>query len=327
LPSILGEGFQWLTLSNCFRTFESNLTLLLLDVFPSITAPKGHGARNRLQGALTEYYGRKADKDGSGIVQCRANIVRKYGIRDDRVGIIELALLHVATSNTIPTLFWLVAHIVTRPDVVERLREEVIAVVKHTAEGEVTVDVSDLADNCPLLVSSYRETIRLNNVAIGNRRVMKDTTVSDGKGNTYLLKEGINLQMPSEPLHLLEDVWGPDAADFSADRFLDQAKGLNNESVKAKRTSYNPFGGGRHLCPGRHFAFAENLGFMVQFLLSFDIEPLDGNWDTFKAPEKAVPYLIEAVCKPKKHGEGFGARIKKREGWQNTKWKWTSAGH
>lgn len=299
----------------------------MLDILPSVTARKGHAARKRLQSALQAYYGKLGDKDAAGITKCRANCLRKFGVPDNRVGIFELALLHVSTANTIPTLFWFVAYIITRPDIVERLREEASGVLEHGTDGEVTVDVNNLAEKCTLLVSCYREAIRLNNKATGNRRVMADTTISDGKGNSYLLKEGINVQMPAEPLHLLEDVWGPDAAEFSADRFLDQAKGLNNDKVKAKRSSYIPFGGGRHLCPGRNFALAENLGFMVEFLLSFDVVPLDGNWETFKEPERAHIALVQAVCQPKKHGEGFGARIRRREGWENTKWKWTSGGH
>lgn len=309
------------------RTFEESLPLLLLDIFPSLTARKAHGARSRLQAALNAYYGRNADlnDDVAGITKCRAAVLRKFGVQGSQVGTFELALLHVSTANTIPTLFWFVAYIVTRPDLVERLREEALGVIEYGAEGDVTVNIDSLADKCPLLVSCYREAIRLNNKAIGNRRVMADTTISDGKGNTYLLKEGINVQMPSDPLHHLETVWGKDAAEFAPDRFMDQIKGLNNDTVKAKRASYVPFGGGRHLCPGRNFAFAENLGFMVSFLLGFDVSPVDGNWDKFTEPAQEQCGMASAVCKPRRNGDGFGIRIKRREGWE-AKWKFTSGG-
>lgn len=316
---------------NGYRTFEGQLTMLLIDVFPSITARAGHGARARLQTALGEYYSTYADRDddAAGITNCRAEVLRKFGIPHSQVGIFELALLHVATANTIPTLFWFISYIITRPELVDRLRKEALSVAEHNANGDVTVNVAHLADKCPLLVSCYREAIRMNNKAIGNRRVIADTTISDGKGNTYLLKEGINIQMASEPLHQLQEVWGEDVAEFNAERFIDQGKGvvidkLEADAAKAKRASYIPFGGGRHLCPGRNFAFAENLGFMVSFILGFEVAPMDGDWEAFKDPIRGQCAIASAVSKPKNGGEGFGMRLRRREGWETKKWTFTS---
>lgn len=306
-----------------------------MNVAPSLTVPGGHQARERLQTALREYYGSGGDlhDDAAGITKHRAAVIRKFGIDKSYVGVFELSLLHVATSNSIPSLFWLVAFIVTRTDVVARIREEAEAMVgrKH-GENELTINVDVLAEKCPLLVSCYREAIRLSNKSIGNRRVMADTTVSDGKGGTYLLKKGVDIMMPSAPLHMSDDVWGTSDApadEFSADRFFeaDQEKAaLNTPKAKAKRAAYVPFGGGRHLCPGRHFAFAENLGFMVSFLLGFHVSPIDEHGTTFKIPMMDRCSISGAVCKPVENGEGFGMKLKRREGWDKVRWKFTSGG-
>ncbi|KAI6778969.1 prostacyclin synthase [Emericellopsis cladophorae] len=133
---------------------------------------------------------------------------------------------------------------------------------------------------------------------------MADTTISDGKGRTYLLEEGVNVQMPSEPLHGMTDVWGDDANVFHPARFMDIAKNLSSATTKAKRASYIPFGGGKHLCPGRNFAFAENLGFMISLLMGFDASPLDGDWATFKAPVAEQCGMASALSKPVSNGEG-----------------------
>ena len=155
---------------------------------------------------------------------------------------------------------------------------------------------------------------------------MADTTLSDGKGRTYLLKEGTDLIMPSKPLHLLEPVWGgpeaPPATEFWADRFMQHEKATPES--KARRASYLPFGGGRHLCPGRNFAFAENLGFMVSFLLSFEVEPLDGNWAAFKVPEATQCPFTNTVQKPVRNGDDFGMKLRRRVEWEGVKWKYTS---
>ena len=279
-----------------------------------------------MQAALGEYYSAYGDEheNAAGITRCRGAVLRKFGVQGADVGVFELALLHVATSNTIPTLFWLLAFIFTRPDLVSRLRQEALAVAEQGTQGEIIINVETLTDKCPLLVSCYRETIRLCNKAIGNRRVMADTVIKDGRGHSYLLKEGINVQMPSDSLHNLKEIWGSDVAEFNSERFLDQANGEDTNTAKAKRISYVPFGGGKHLCPGRNFAFAENLGFLVSLVLGFDISPSDGNWNSFKAPAPQRCSMAAAVCKPKDDGAGFGISIKRRPGWESTKWKFTS---
>ncbi|KAH7009626.1 cytochrome P450 [Ilyonectria destructans] len=306
-------------------TFERDLPMLLLNVFPSITARVAHNARANLQTALAEYYGAEKDhhEDAAQIVKTRANVLRSYGFPGTEVGNFELALLHVATANTIPTLFWFMAQIFTRPELVMRLREEVMPAAQHGTDNEVTIDITTLDQKCPLLVSCYREAIRLSNQAVGNRRVLEDTTVSDGKGNSYLLKKGLNVQMSAEVLHSLKDVWGDNVDEFDPERFIEISGKENSQTEKAKRLSFIPFGGGRNLCPGRNFAFAENLGFVTCLLLGFDISPLSQDAD-FKVPVKMRCSFSEAAGKPINNGEGFGVQIQKKKGWESTKWLFLS---
>lgn len=189
------------------------------------------------------------------------------------------------------------------------------------------INVDNLDAKCPLLVSCYRETIRLSNKPIGNRRVMADTTISDSQGRSYLLKEGTNLQISGDTLHHMESIWGPDAMEFDPERFLDQVKGIKNESVKTKRNWWIPFGGGKHLCPGRNFATAENLGLLVTLVLGYRVQPIDGDWKSFKAPLQQPVGMAAGVNKPAHDGEGFGVRIKRREGWETARWRFTSGGN
>ncbi|RMJ13686.1 hypothetical protein CDV36_006655 [Fusarium kuroshium] len=307
-------------------TFEAGLTGILLNVFPSITARAAHYARARLQAALGKYYGAKKDQheDAAQIVKSRATVLRSYGILGAEVGTFELALLHVSTANTIPTLFWFMAQIYARPELVSRLREEVVPVAQHGDDNEVTIDITTLDQKCPLLVSCYREAIRLSNQTVGNRRVMEDTTISDGKGSSYLLKKGLNVQMSAQVLHTLHSVWGNDVMEFDPERFIEKGGKENLQSDRAKRTSFAPFGGGRHLCPGRNFAFAENLGLMTSLLLGFDVSPLDQDYAAFKVPSMKACVFSEAAGKPENEGQGFGVQIQKKKGWEKTKWRFVS---
>ncbi|CAH0043542.1 unnamed protein product [Clonostachys solani] len=304
--------------------FDEDLPTLLLGLFPSYTAPEGLEARHRLEHALGEYYHDKKDanSDVSAVTHQRADVIRKFVTTGTTIGVHELALLHVSTSNSIPTLFWFFAHIVTRPALVERVRDELMRMVGDNAGGTVTINLDVLTEECPLIVSCYREAIRISNGAVSSREVLADTTIQDGEGRSYLLKAGNSVRIPLDHLHKDTEAWGYDFAQFSSDRFLqaDAAK------AKLRRTSYAPFGGGKHLCPGRNFAFGENLGFMVSFILSFDVAPEDGNWETFVPPAMDKCTAADAVCKPAHNGAGFGIRIKRREGWESTTWKFTSGG-
>ena len=300
----------------------------MANVLPSITARKPFKARARLQSALGKYYASFADEneDAAAITKQRAETLRKYGINGAQIGTFELALLHVATSNTIPTLFWFVAYVFTQPELVAQLQEEAMNAIERGPDDKVTVNLDVLSEKCPLLVSSYKETIRLANSAVGNRKVMADTTISDGKGKTYLLKEGTALQMPSDVLHHSEAVWGSDVEQFRADRFMDQGDDATKDSIKVKRVSYVPFGGGKHLCPGRNFAFAENMGFVLSLVLGFTVSPIDGDWGSFKPPQQQQCSLVAAVRKPVLDGENFGARVARRKGWESTQWNYVSGG-
>ncbi|KAK2043622.1 cytochrome P450 [Colletotrichum somersetense] len=308
-------------------TFDADLPVLMLGIMPSITAKKCYNARKRLQAALADYYGNNRDyhEDASQIVKNRAAILRKHGISGEDIGVFEVALTHVATSNTIPTLFWFMAYIFSRPELVERLRDEVLPVIQHSGSGDVTIDIGALDERCPLLVSCYRESIRMSSKGMGNRKVMEDTTITDGNGRSYLLKKGCNVQMSSQVMHRLEKSWGPDSSSFVPERFIANSSKAYAESEKIKRASFIPFGGGRHLCPGRNFAFAENLGFVASLLAGFEVLTLDENMEqTDRVPEHASCSMTSAAVKPVDNGAGYGVRIRKREGWENVKWKYIS---
>lgn len=310
--------------SSKFREFEAGLPILLLGLWPHIFARATIRARNRLQKALSEYYGKDLDQSESaaGIVRARAGVLRKWGWEPTVVGTFEVALLHAATTNTGPFAFWFATYLVSRPELVEELRSEAMGVIKRGPDGVVTLAIDALSTKAPLLTSCYHETMRLFNKSIGARQVMEDTTILDGNGNSYLLKKGVDVQMPTAPMMANPDVWGDDVEEFNPTRFMD-GKQQSKERSKAQKLAYAPFGGGKHLCPGRNFAYVESLGFAVTLLLGFDVEPLKGTWSTCKLPEVGPVPMAAGICKPTKEGEGFGVRIKRRQGWENTRWEYS----
>ncbi|KAH6876823.1 cytochrome P450 [Thelonectria olida] len=309
--------------------FEEAIPYFLLSLLPSITMPKAFKARAKLQTLLSEYYAAEHDINDpttSQLVLNRANTLRKYGFTGSEIGKLEVILPNVATLNAVPTLYWLLLYVLVRPELMERVRKEVEAatLIAETDDGKrtVTFDIADFDTKIPLLVSCYRETMRLSNHSVSMRRVMEDLTITSPNGQSYLLQKGIDIQLPAGVTHRDKTVWGQDANEFDPERFLPPgSKDKTTESVdidRRRRATYIPFGGGRHLCPGRNFAIAEILGFTSVLLLGFEIEPVGMRFDDMKM---LPPTLATGAVRPEKYGKGLGGRMVRRKGWENVEWK------
>jgi cytochrome P450 len=241
-------------------------------------------------------------------------VLRKHKLPDSDIGRFEVSLFQLATGNTVPTAYWMLLNIWSRPELVERLRAEITPLLVRGENDEVTFDITKMEEQCPLLVSCYRESNRLSNHILCVRKVLEDCTISDSKGNSYLLKKDCVMQVPAAYTHRSEDVWGKDAAEYNPDRFIPT-------QTKLQRSAYMPFGGGKHLCPGRNFAFAEIMGFVAALVVGFDGLPAEGENAPWKLPREAPSTIFGGVLKPENGGEGFGVQIRRAKGWENAKWK------
>jgi hypothetical protein len=311
------------------RDFEGSIFGFVLKIFPSYIVPKGVKGRADLQKALIEYYTAKHDlePDVAQMTKARAEVYRKNGLNPVDIGRFELAHLHVSTANAVPTVFWNLLYIFADPEVTSAIRKEILTIITEDGKNEqgkrvFKLDITKFDDNCPLLVSTYRETIRLVNSHLGTRRVMADTTISDGN-NSYLLRKGADCMMPAGVTHLSASIWGPDASSFNARRFLapsNTTKLIEKEKAadKQRKGAYIPFGGGKHLCPGRNFAFAEVLGTVAVLVQGWDILGVDGGLVNVPVVRRAR--LGEGVVKPRGKEAEMGARVVRRVGWEDVIW-------
>lgn len=95
---------------------------------------------------------------------------------------------------------------------------------------------------------------------VGIREVAAQVSIG---GKT--LKPGRTLLMPYKQLHFDPAVFGPNAGEFDARRFLD------NKSL-LRSTSWRPFGGAATHCPGRFLARREVYLFVATVLCRFDVK-------------------------------------------------------
>ncbi|KAH7126159.1 cytochrome P450 [Dactylonectria macrodidyma] len=315
-------------------TFEKSVPYFLLSLFPSITIRKAYLARAKLQAALAEYYTAEHDLNDpttSQLVINRANALRKYNFTGEEIGFVEAILPVVATTNAVPTFYWLFLYVLARPELVSRLRAEVLAAATITSNTDgdrpgrtATFNIANFDAQIPLLISCYRETMRLTNHSVSMRRIMGDLVVDGSTGRQYLLKKGTDIQLPAGVTHYSKSVWGENVSEFDPERFLPPSQATSAEKTQAsidterkKKDAYFPFGGGRHLCPGRNFAFAEIMGLMCVLLLGYDIEPVGMGFADLKM---SPPLMASGALKPVNRGVGLGGKIMRRKGWEDVRW-------
>jgi cytochrome P450 len=249
------------------------------------------------------------------------------GLTDEDIGRIEFFQFGAATGNSIATLMWFTVHVFSDPSIVERMRAELLPLVQETStpssgHKQITLNLASIEENCPFLLASWKETLRLINVHTSVRRVLEDTYVSDGPGGTqYLLKKGHDVVIPHVIAHRYDiKAWGPEQESmvFRPENFLpsssEEAKGLD----KARRAAWVPFGGGANLCPGRRIVMIEQLAFMATLVLGFEVEALSGEGG-IKAPETMPMGLGHAILRPAEKAE-VGVRLNRRAGWEDVMW-------
>ena len=221
-----------------------------------------------------------------------------------------------------PTVFYLILHIFQSDSLVDALRVELQAnAVSGLGDADV-LDITSVRERCPLLKSTYQETLRMYSEMASARLVVEDTLL-DGR---WLLKKGGVLQMPNSVIHRDKGVWGD--ASFNPRRFLSPEKASqhgiesNLDSHTASKRSatsashYRPFGGGSTLCPGRHFASAEILGLVALLLWRFQISPTGGQWIIPRPKQDSV---VEGVFPPQ---SDTSVRVEGRSGLKS---KWSFA--
>lgn len=284
-----------------------------------------------LQKALTSYFENYIDSDrGSQLTLQTTRMQREYGFSASDIGVAYIQVIHAALMNVVPTIFWVLVNVFSRPELLADLRVEALGAIKQRAlsdgRRQISVEVGRLETLCPKLTSVFRETLRLTSVSTLYRRVLEDTSVSENidgvSGRSYLLKKGVTIMISkivgSRNPALWEATGAPTDA-FDPERFLHWTEKKTGADAAARKKAYYPFGGGKELCPGRNFAATEVLGLMVVLLNGFEITSAAKVDAPIALPHPAKPKMTTGVMHPDKKSD-LRARIRRRPGWENVEW-------
>jgi cytochrome P450 len=178
--------------------------------------------------------------------------------------------------NPANATFWFVTHIVSSPTLMAEIRAE----IEPAFKSDGTLDTYYLVNHCPILDSVWNEILRYYVCVTTMRYITAPASLND-----YSLKEGQNLLYSARQLAHDPAAFGPDFASFNPYRFRDDPSLQHSES-------FRPFGGGKHICPGRHLAKHVAAAFVALLLRNYDITmPYEQGFPRFFECEPAIGIL------------------------------------
>ena len=292
--------------------------MLLVNIMPSVFARKGHRGRQLLYKAFGEYFDNEHYIQSSALTKARFEAGVRNGVDNTNIVRLEVGSMIGVLVNTIPSAFWMFIHVFSDPFLLRDLRNEIrstsVSVAQDERTGKTTkfLDVNSMKQRCTLLYSTSQEVFRMHSLGATVRTVLSDTILN----NQYLLKKDSIVQIPTSVSHFAPSTWGDNVRDFQPRRFLKQQDPTDGKTKKSNiAAGFRPFGGGYHLCPGRHFASTEILSLTAMLILKYDIGPISGSWKDVPRPKQKS--LATAVFNPEKD---IRVKITKRKEEEDVAW-------
>ncbi|KAF2127396.1 cytochrome P450 [Dothidotthia symphoricarpi CBS 119687] len=155
------------------------------------------------------------------------------------------------------------------PEIQTRLRAEIRSTLPSPSAtiSETGTEVSaDILENMPFLRAVSRESLRIiPSVPLVRREASKDTTILD-----YVIPAGTSVIPMAWVLHRSTSEWGPDAAEFNPERWLQPGQ----EATGGAKSTFSDlsFSTGPRSCIGEGFAKGEALALLAAIVGKFELE-------------------------------------------------------
>ncbi|XP_056148968.1 cytochrome P450 7B1 [Lampris incognitus] len=217
--------------------------------------------------------------NSSQFIKKRIEVLEQYSsLNDVDKAAHHFTMLWAAVGNTVPATFWAMYHLVSHPEALERVRQEIHDVVqlKDLRDQDATLSREHL-DQLLYLESAVNESLRLSSASMNIRVAQEDFELQlEGWGSVAVRERDIVALYP-QSMHMDPDIY-PEPQMYKFDRFMEDGKEKTDFYKDGQRLKYYrmPFGSGSSMCPGRHLAVNEIKQFLSLLLLHFDLQLLEG---------------------------------------------------
>ncbi|KZT13226.1 cytochrome P450 [Laetiporus sulphureus 93-53] len=209
-------------------------------------------------------------------------------------------LIIAGYETTSICLSWCLVELCKRPDVQQKLREE----VSNFAGGDPTWD--QLTYNMPFLDAVVHETLRLHPPVRETTRVAAEdtifplstlmTTPSGEIVDRVAITKGQLVTVPIQCMNTAKALWGPDAKEFRPERWLNEdGIPMRAQEIQGHRHLLT-FVDGPRMCLGRGFALAEFKAVLSVLIRNYAFDFKDG-------PETKIDLVRGILPRPRIEGE------------------------
>ncbi|KAJ3802151.1 cytochrome P450 [Lentinula aff. detonsa] len=220
---------------------------------------------------------------------------------DEKVVVTEAMLLLTAGSDTTAdsaaAILW---YILAQPAVHQRLVAELdenIGIVSHDLAAADELPKHDQVKSLPYLTATIQEALRMFATnAFGLPRVVSDSSKPVTLMGTNI-PPGTELSVPAYTIQRDRDIWGEDAYEFKAERWLQDAESSESVGVKKADPKYLlTFGAGPRMCIGKNLATLQLHLLISTILLRYKLELYDPHKD-LEAIEGFMNKPVEVLVK------------------------------
>ncbi|KAL4133394.1 hypothetical protein PRIC2_003712 [Phytophthora ramorum] len=154
-------------------------------------------------------------------------------------------------DTTAQALSWFFYNVSQNPHVEAKLRREIYKKLPELVNSEVCVPTLQQVNRLVYLEAVMKETLRLYPpVPMSPKYAVRDTVLSDGT----FVAAGSMVCLPMYAMGRMPHVWGPDAAEFNPERWIDPA---TKKIVSVSAFKFVAFNAGPRMCLGTTLAGLE----------------------------------------------------------------------
>ncbi|KAF8504993.1 cytochrome P450 [Hysterangium stoloniferum] len=221
----------------------------------------------------------------------------------------QLSSFLLAGHETVGTIIaWTLWELSRNPALQAQLREEIITThnraIQKGQDGLASVDF----DSMPYLLAVIKETLRFHPPLPHSTRIAGDNetipfsmpmrTKDGGLVSEISVRKGQRIILGLAAYNRLDTVWGSDAHEWKAERFLD-GRSINEKTGLGMIANVSTFSSGERNCIGWRFAMLESQVILSQLIEHFNFSPPPGNIEMIRAPTLTMNPMVKEAEGPR----------------------------